>query len=282
MRPCRAQVSDVSVTDLGRGSATLTNMRLLFARSGNAGGAVSGELARVTSRRWESAGILSKQRRLVLGVEGEANDVTLAMPSSGREDLETRLASALERRAWRQPVGDRGGSVGGGFAASRAGVSGLIRRQEAQQRASCKLATEAFADLSTLMANAREVIAAAERLQAAANPAKPPPPLPGEAAAPAAGVAGDEMARDAAALENLRSALGIASPVTRESAGSEFHQQLARQLADFLGTRGANDAPSPLEAAGGMLTLADVYAIFNRARGLEVSCSGGRGAAARG
>ena len=42
------------------------------------------------------------------------------------------------------------------------------------------------------------------------------------------------------------------------------------QLADFLGAHAAGGAPSVLEAAGGMLTLPDAYALFNRARGLEV------------
>lgn len=43
------------------------------------------------------------------------------------------------------------------------------------------------------------------------------------------------------------------------------------QLADFLGSPGARGAPSVLETAGGMLTLPDAYALFNRARGMEVT-----------
>lgn len=73
--------------------------------------------------------------------------------------------------------------------------------------------------------------------------------------------------------------LGIASPVTRTTAGALFHQQLAlqarpsprcvcftphtaAQLADFLAR--------PLAGAGGLLTLPDVYCLFNRARGTEL------------
>lgn len=76
--------------------------------------------------------------------------------------------------------------------------------------------------------------------------------------------------------------LGIASPVTRETAGALFHQQLsmqvreararadvqrsdacdAYQLADFL-------APH-LERSHGVMTLPDVYCLFNRARGTEL------------
>ncbi|KAG1365554.1 putative Vacuolar protein sorting-associated protein 36 [Cocos nucifera] len=56
--------------------------------------------------------------------------------------------------------------------------------------------------------------------------------------------------------------VGIVSPVTKESAGALYHQQLSRQLADFV--------KLPLEKAGGMIALIDVYCLFNRARGTEL------------
>lgn len=52
--------------------------------------------------------------------------------------------------------------------------------------------------------------------------------------------------------------------MTRLSAGREYHQQLARQIADLLL---ANDR---LRRLGGMITLSDVYCIYNRARGTEL------------
>ena len=56
--------------------------------------------------------------------------------------------------------------------------------------------------------------------------------------------------------------LGLTSPVTKESAGSLYHQQLSRQLADFL--------PAVLERQGGIMTLPEVYCVYNRARGSEL------------
>ncbi|KAG8484735.1 hypothetical protein CXB51_023905 [Gossypium anomalum] len=56
--------------------------------------------------------------------------------------------------------------------------------------------------------------------------------------------------------------VGIISPVTKESAGALYHQQLSRQLADFVRI--------PLERAGGMINLIDAYCLFNRARGTEL------------
>jgi ESCRT-II complex subunit VPS36 len=56
--------------------------------------------------------------------------------------------------------------------------------------------------------------------------------------------------------------MGITSPVTRQNAGAAYYQQLARQLAEFLKV--------PMEKNGGILTLSDIYCIFNRARGVEL------------
>ncbi|KAJ6295629.1 hypothetical protein OIU78_023620 [Salix suchowensis] len=41
-----------------------------------------------------------------------------------------------------------------------------------------------------------------------------------------------------------------------------YHQQLSRQLADFVRI--------PLEKAGGMINLIDIYCLFNHARGTEL------------
>ncbi|KAJ8529368.1 hypothetical protein K7X08_036203 [Anisodus acutangulus] len=63
-------------------------------------------------------------------------------------------------------------------------------------------------------------------------------------------------------MQELLLSVGIVSPVTKESAGALYHQQLSRQLADF--------SKIPLERAGGMINLIDIYCLFNQARGKEV------------
>ncbi|XP_028202466.1 vacuolar protein sorting-associated protein 36-like isoform X2 [Glycine soja] len=54
--------------------------------------------------------------------------------------------------------------------------------------------------------------------------------------------------------------VGIISPVTKESVGALYHQQLSRQLADFVKV--------PLEKAGGIINLIDIYCLFNHACGI--------------
>ena len=63
-----------------------------------------------------------------------------------------------------------------------------------------------------------------------------------------------------AMLENM----GMTSALSEKQSGSMYHKQLARQIVDFLRH---NDK---LTKAGGMMTLTDVYCLFNRARGTNM------------
>ena len=97
-----------------------------------------------------------------------------------------------------------------------------------------------------------------------APPAHPSAPLhacvpAGDGSGDASGGEGEEL--DAATALDLLN-LGIVSPVTKETAGSLYLTELARQLADFL--------KGPVERAGGMMPLPDVYCLYNRARGAEL------------
>ncbi|KAI5073533.1 hypothetical protein GOP47_0011546 [Adiantum capillus-veneris] len=72
----------------------------------------------------------------------------------------------------------------------------------------------------------------------------------------------DEDLKSRQEMQDWMLSVGIASPVTKETAGALYHQQLSRQLADFV--------YGPLQKAGGMLALVDIYCLFNRARGTEL------------
>ena len=74
---------------------------------------------------------------------------------------------------------------------------------------------------------------------------------------------------DATQLSSLMENMGMTSALSRSnyrgsssSSDDEYTTTLARQLADFLRPR--------LKAAGGLLTLTDVYCIYNRARGTNL------------
>lgn len=75
---------------------------------------------------------------------------------------------------------------------------------------------------------------------------------------------GDAPGKDTAKLVGMMEHMGMTSALSQKQSGSVYHKQLARQLVDFLRY---NDK---LTKAGGMMTLTDVYCLFNRARGTNM------------
>lgn len=188
----------------------------------------------------------------------------------GRDEFFAHLESALSRQAWVKEtaaeVMERRGSEGRVGATSNAGIAGILRRQEANRKATAEIATEAFSDLKSLIDKAKEVVAVVERYSAALQDKQ------AAVGASSAGQSGEDSTREAEDLSNILQDIGIASPVTKISAGTQYHQQLARQLADFLSSPpgGRAGARTLLDRFGGMMTLPDVFSIFNRARGTEL------------
>lgn len=202
----------------------------------------------------------------------------------GRDEFFSHMESALSREAWvketaaevmgRRAAGgggqgvDGGGGGGGGSSrASTAGIAGILRRQEANRKATAEIATEAFSDLKSLIDKAKEVVAVVERYSAALQDKQTAP-----AGAGGDGGAGGDSTREAEDLSSILQDIGIASPVTKTNAGTRYHQQLARQLADFLSSPPGKRAGARtlLDMFGGMMTLPDVFSVFNRARGTEL------------
>ncbi|KAM0026937.1 putative winged helix-like DNA-binding domain superfamily, Snf8/Vps36 family [Helianthus debilis subsp. tardiflorus] len=111
---------------------------------------------------------------------------------------------------------------------------------------------DAFQDLNALMNKAKEMVALAEKMRQKL--------LSGSTSQ--ANAANDEEMGSKEEMQDWLLSVGIVSPVTKESAGALYHQELSRQLADFV--------KIPLERAGGIMNLIDIYCLFNRARGTEL------------
>lgn len=131
------------------------------------------------------------------------------------------------------------------------GVSGILRKEQEMWENTDKSLQDAFQDLNALMSKAKEMVMLAEKMRQKL--------LSG----PSSHVnSNDEDIGSKQDIQDWLLSVGIVSPVTKESAGALYHQQLSRQLADFV--------KLPLEKAGGMIALIDVYCLFNRARGTEL------------
>lgn len=183
-----------------------------------------------------------------------------------------RLCELLTSREWetdvqqvnlsKQPIGQMGsyadansieeGSGSSRLKASMAGLSGILRKEQEEWEATDKSLQEAFQGLNALLSKAKEMVILAEKMRvkllAGSNPQS--------------GGGNDMEMGSKQEMQDWLLSVGITSPVTKESAGALYHQQLSRQLADFVRI--------PLERAGGMIALIDVYCMFNRARGTEL------------
>ncbi|XP_078181953.1 vacuolar protein sorting-associated protein 36-like isoform X1 [Carex rostrata] len=132
------------------------------------------------------------------------------------------------------------------------GVSGILRKEQESWESTDKSLQDAFQDLNALMSKAKEMVQLAEKMRQKLL----------ATGSNSQSNSNDEETVSKQDMQDWLLIVGIASPVTKETAGALYHQQLSRQLADFVKV--------PLEKAGGMITLVDVYCLFNRARGTEL------------
>lgn len=186
--------------------------------------------------------------------------VTLVMrgKSDNHDLFYEKLWEAWRGRAWENSGGKPTEAEAEAEATSVAikvpvvGLAGILRKEQEMWESTDKTLQDAFQDLNALMSKAREMVMLAEKMRqkllAAPNNHS--------------SVASDEEMGSKEEMQDWLLSVGIISPVTKESAGALYHQQLSRQLADFVKV--------PLERAGGMINLIDIYCLFNRARGTEL------------
>ena len=143
------------------------------------------------------------------------------------------------------------------FTSSSAGVAGILRNQEQNLKNNDALARDATADLDSLMKRAKEMATIVQRYAYYAGER-------GEGDSCSERSETTSEMGEVTEINAILQSIGITSPVTKFSAGRLYHQQLARQLADYL------HESNRLSRLGGMITLTDIYCVFNRARGTEL------------
>ncbi|CBX90980.1 similar to vacuolar protein sorting protein (Vps36) [Plenodomus lingam JN3] len=129
------------------------------------------------------------------------------------------------------------------------GIAGLERRGLEQRQNNEAMIGGAFEDLEALMTSAKEIIALAEQFASQAN----------------LGTNGNSEAN--ALASQSASALGLVTTkdMLGSGSGSEslYISELSRNLAEWL----TDDTRGVLKKEGGIMTLVDLWAVFNRARG---------------
>lgn len=268
---------------LRSGLLSLTTHRLLWLPESTTASASAIPLAAVThifsSKKSLRSMFASPRIRFQISVSPEGRVIASASASGsrsvvvtvvvrGKGDCDAFLAKLWESwrgRAWESEVaassdqsgsGSVSGSASGGLYRSdgtlrMAGVSGILRKEQEMWESTDKSLQDAFQDLNALMSKAKEMVMLAEKMRQKL--------LSGVNSQTGAD---DEEMGSKQEMQDWLLSVGILSPVTKESAGALYHQQLSRQLADFV--------KIPLERAGGMINLIDIYCLFNRARGTEL------------
>ncbi|MCJ1366052.1 hypothetical protein MMC16_005177 [Acarospora aff. strigata] len=126
------------------------------------------------------------------------------------------------------------------------GIAGLERRGLELRRNNETVISNAFEDLEGLMASAKEIVALAESF------AKQPIDGSSEAS--------DLVSQSATALGMITTKDMLASGSSSESL---YLSELSRNLAEYL----TDDSRGILRREGGIMSLIDLWAVFNRARG---------------
>ncbi|KAJ9090401.1 Vacuolar protein-sorting-associated protein 36 [Entomophthora muscae] len=130
---------------------------------------------------------------------------------------------------------------------TRGGIQGLVDKAEKSVSQTNQQLGEAFQDIQTLMDRAAPMVQLASSIAAKVQKIN-------------SSSVGEDS--DNALIRNYLVQLGIDSPVTKDVAGSLFHQELAKEIGKII---------VPLLSQPpylGAIDLVDVYCIFNRARGV--------------
>lgn len=200
------------------------------------------------------------------------DSIKLSFRGGGEKTFHERLKGALIQRKWllydappvpQQPshssssTGLSGAAPVNGSASqttrpTAVGIAGLEQRGlEARKNAEFVIGN-AFEDLEALMASAKQIVALAETL------------------ARESGMASDDRSTEASAvLSQSAEALGMVTTKDMLGSGAEnlYLSELSRNLAEYL----TDDRKGILQKEGGIMSLIDLWAIFNRSRnGVEL------------
>ncbi|KAL1843077.1 hypothetical protein VTJ49DRAFT_3212 [Mycothermus thermophilus] len=199
-----------------------------------------------------------------------AESIKLSFRGGGEKIFYERLKGAMTQRKWllqnAPPIpkasrpGDApldGTGAGSGTPSVQAsrpkigGIAGLEHHSQAMRKNNEMVIGSAFEDLEALMASAKEIVALAETF-----------------ARQVKGASGGSSASENALLADSFSQLGLIT--TKDIVGSKggdsdslYLSELSRTLAEFL----TDDRRGVLRKAGGIISLVDLWAMFNRARG---------------
>ena len=198
-----------------------------------------------------------------LGVDHDTECVKFSFHAGGEKIFHERLKGAMVQRKWllrnappvpelfpgkvdNTTIGVDGRVRQPPERARTVGIAGLERQGLELRKKNEAVIGSAFEDLDALMASAKEVVALAESFAKKSD----------EGSADA-----DQLIAESAKALNMVTTKDMLG----SSAGSEslYLSEMSRNLAEYL----TDDAKGILRKEGGIMSLVDLWAVFNRARG---------------
>jgi ESCRT-II complex subunit VPS36 len=192
---------------------------------------------------------------------GAPESIKISFRGGGEKIFHERLKGAMTQRKWllqgappvpRPNLDNDNNDSGSSTPTERVktvGIAGLEQRRLDLRKNNELVIGSAFEDLEALMASAKDIVALAETFARQTN-----------------GTASGNSEANAL-LAQSASALGLVTTKDMLGGGSSsetlYLSELSRNLAEFL----TDDARGVLRKAGGIISLVDLWAIFNRARG---------------
>ncbi|KOC09248.1 vacuolar protein [Aspergillus flavus AF70] len=193
-----------------------------------------------------------------------SDNIKLSFRGGGEKTFYERLKGALVQRKWllynappvpQQPSPNTAlptnGSVSTPARSPAPGIAGLEQRGLEARRNNEVVIGNAFEDLEALMASAKQIVTLAETL------------------ARESGMGDETSSETSAVLSESAAALGMVTTKDMLSSGSEnlYLSELSRNLAEYL----TDDTKGILQKEGGIISLIDLWALFNRSRnGVEL------------
>lgn len=169
-----------------------------------------------------------------------------AQPAKDRDDFNRLLQKTLDRQAWQSKEKmETKHRASDQIASRKVGVDAILAKNALRHKEAAILTDSAFeGDAENLLREAGELVKIITKYVATLE-------------------SSGEGNPDEAHLTDMLSNMGMTSALSKsDMRGNNFYQILARQLADFMLPK--------LTSAGGVMTLTDVYCLFNRARGTNL------------
>ena len=231
-------------------SLIITNLRIVHVISSASSAGCKGyvgwalDLSTISAVE-DCSGILNRSKRLRLKFIKADNIISIRYLSgvSDKDESLLIIQKQLIKRSWESIAKAKQASLSlesqSKFSTSNAGVSGLIRKQEKDINTTKTITQQSLQDLDSLMKSAREVVQIVQKYAAYTQEREDRQKSTShkndtDPTTTTTATTTTDNSIEENELEDILHTIGMISPVTKCSAGRLYHQELSRQLADFL------------------------------------------------